>query len=159
MTRKLPPSPAVPSGLAVVAAGGGAALARAELEPALIDVVASWWPPSRAAEASPRTDAGRAVGRVLDWLQAQPGRDWAQRWQASGVSDADRDWREVTGMHRPNEAWASHYASNALIVLQAVRPGSQWLLASKRVRVWSDWTRYHDQQVYLDLGRLLVVRL
>lgn len=79
MRRDLIHVAAVPSGLAVLAAGGAATLERAELEPVLVDLAASWWPPSRAANASPQLDAARAVRRVLDWLEAQPGRDWAQR--------------------------------------------------------------------------------
>ena len=155
MTRKLLPAEAVPSALAVLSAGDAAQLCRADLEPVLVDLTASWWPPSRAVNASVRLDAARAVRRVLDWLQAQPGQDWPARWQASGAEEAGRGWRALAGMDRPWDDYAAQYTANALMVLRAVRPGSRWLLSSTRVRLWSDWTRYHDQELYRELDKLL----
>ena len=36
----------------------------------------------------------RGIGIVLDWLEAQPGATWQQRWQASGAGqDGRADWR------------------------------------------------------------------
>jgi len=33
-----------------------------------------------------------SVRRLLDWLEAQPGSTWQQRWQASGAEQAGKDW-------------------------------------------------------------------
>lgn len=38
---------------------------------------------------------GRGLGLLLDWLQAQPGATWQDRWLASGVDTAGRSWRRV----------------------------------------------------------------
>lgn len=155
MARILLHAEAVPSGLAVLAGGGAAAMARAELEPVLVDLTASWWPPSRAANGLVRLDAARAVRRVLNWLETQPGSDWPTRWQASGADTAGRGWRVLAGMDKPWDSYAAQYSTNALMMLRAVRPRSAWLLSSKRVRLWSDWPRYHDQKVFDRLIRLL----
>lgn len=153
--RAVLPVPAQPSGLAVLAAGGAAGLDRAHLEPVLVDLAASWWPPSRALTASVRADGSRAVRRVLDWLEQQPGQDWAQRWRASGIEQAGRGWPQLTGLEGPSARAAAHYAITALIVVKAVQPGSGWLLGTKRIRLWLDWTRYHDQDLYAELAALL----
>lgn len=71
--RALLPVAAQPSWLAVLAAGGGASLDGEHLEPLLVDLAASWWPPWRALNASVRADGSRAVRRLLDWLGQQPG--------------------------------------------------------------------------------------
>ena len=47
--------------------------------------------------------------RVLDWLAAQPGRTWQDRWNASGAgSDGHADWRpqvaQVAARDRPDRA-------------------------------------------------------
>ena len=154
MTAVLP-VPAQPSGLAALAAGRATALSRAELEPVLVDLAASWCSPSRTRTASVRSDATRAVRRVLDWLEPQPGPDWAQRWRASGIEKAGDGWPELMGLNGPAARTAAHPAINALIVLRATRPGSAWLLESKRKRLWLDWTSYHDQDLYAELAALL----
>ena len=73
------------------------------------------WPRTRLAARRPGRAAGRgavrrrpprparrtaaaAIGIVLDWLQAQPGDTWQQRWQASGAGqDGRADWRALPG--------------------------------------------------------------
>ncbi len=155
MTRPLLPVEAVPTGLAVLAAGGAHRLTRAEIEPVVVEMAASWWPPSRSAKSSAQLDAARAVRKVLDWLEAQPGQDWAERWQASGAEQPGQDWRSLAGLHQKWDSYPAQYASNALLVLRVIRPGSRWLLSSKRVRLWSDWTRYHDQELFIELDRVL----
>ena len=113
------------------------------------------WPRSRLARADldrllaavPFTVAGRAgeenrrrgVGIVLDWLQAQPGVTWQQRWQASGAGEDGRaDWRAFPVRWRaaampPVTAWDSRVVTTGLLSLicaDVIRPGIDWLLAT-----------------------------
>lgn len=149
------PVPAEPSGLAVLAAGGGADLDRGDLEPVLVDLTASWWPPSRLLTGSVRSDATRTVRRVLDWLEGQPGADWGARWRASGIEQVEGGRPRLAGLDSPSTRADAHYAISALVVLRAVQPSSGWLLASRRSRLWSDWTEYHDRDLYAELGVML----
>ena len=149
------PVPAHPAGLAVLAAGGGARLDRADLEPVLVDLTASWWPPSRLSTGSTRQDATRTVGRVLDWLQAQPGGDWAARWRASGIEHTAGGRPQLAGRDSPATRQDAYYPISALMVLRAVQPGSEWVLRARRNRFWADWTQFHDCDLYAQLGALL----
>jgi len=50
-----------------------------------------------------------SLRRLLDWLEAQPGGTWQQRWQASGAEQSGKDWA-------------------APLAGQVIRPGLAWLL-------------------------------
>lgn len=72
-----------------------------------------------------------AVGFLLDWLEMFLGVSWQQRWLASGVDSAGRDWAarvEVDGQpvatSRRGEVTG---AAARLILLGALRPSYYWL--------------------------------
>lgn len=37
----------------------------------------------------------RGLGKLLDWLEDQPGGNWQERWLASGAEEAGRAWMQV----------------------------------------------------------------
>ena len=97
--------------------------------------------------AAPFTVAGQAgeqnrrrgIGNVLDWLQAQPGATWQQRWQASGAGQDGRvDWRAFPVRWRaaagsPATAWDGRVVATGLLSLicaDVIRPGIGWLLTT-----------------------------
>ena len=113
------------------------------------------WPRTRLARADPDgllaaapfAVAGRAgeenrrrgMRIVLDWLQAQPGVTWQQRWQASGAGEDGRaDWRAFPVRWRaaampPVTAWDGRVVTTGLLSLicaDVIRPGIGWLLAT-----------------------------
>ena len=113
------------------------------------------WPRTRLARAgldallaaAPFAVAGQAgeqnrrrgIGIVLDWLQAQPGATWQQRWQASGAGqDGRADWRAFPVRWRaaampPATAWDGRVVTTGLLSLicaDVIRPGISWLLAT-----------------------------
>src|SRR5207247_7668657 len=73
----------------------------------------------------------RGIGIVLDWLQAQPGATWQQRWQASGAGqDGRADWRAFPVRWRaaampPATAWDGRVVTTGLLSLicaHVIRP-------------------------------------
>jgi hypothetical protein len=97
--------------------------------------------------AAPYVVAGRAgeenrsrgIGIVLDWLQAQPGATWQQRWRASGAGqDGRADWRAFPVRWRaaakpPAIAWDGRVVTTGLLSLictDVIRPGISWLLTT-----------------------------
>jgi hypothetical protein len=108
-------------------------LARAELDVLLATV------PFAVAGRAGEQNRRRGIGIVLDWLQAQPGATWQQRWQASGAGqDGRTDWRALPVRWRaaampPATAWDSRVVSTGLLSLicaDVIRPGISWLLAT-----------------------------
>ena len=85
----------------------------------------------------------RALIGILDWLQAQSGQTWQDRWNASGVDTggrADSDWKSApvawlkqTGHIAPGST--SINALNAAFLLlicgDVIRPSIPWLLTAK----------------------------
>jgi hypothetical protein len=81
--------------------------------------------------------------RLLEWLQAQPGQTWQDRWMSSGVDTggrADPHWRQVpvawlknTGRIR-NDNTTAHMTLGAgllqLICGDVIRPSIGWLLTT-----------------------------
>jgi len=77
----------------------------------------------------------QGLGKVLDWLQAQPGQTWQARWLASGAEDEPgADWRAlVAGVHveDPQRAYADLGPGLlAVICADLVRPSIRWLLTT-----------------------------
>lgn len=138
------PPPAVAQ---FAATGTGPTVSRGELEPILVTLVEAWRPPSQPRQ-TPSAAAERTVGRVLDWLSAQPGADWAARWTASGADDQPRHWPALALMGQPAELRTAELTGNALIVVRAVRPTLAWLLGATRMRLQDDWTLLHDRALF-----------
>ncbi|MBV9857128.1 MAG: site-specific integrase [Streptosporangiaceae bacterium] len=105
------------------------------------------WPQTEASRAETGARlleiAGQAGGslplhrmslrRLLDWLEAQPGSTWQQRWQASGAEHAGKDWAApLVGSGRRGGGTADQDVIKAGMMLllagQVIRPGLAWLL-------------------------------
>jgi hypothetical protein len=79
----------------------------------------------------------RGVGIVIDWLEAKPGDNWQQRWDASGADDpTPSDWRRlVTDAGGPGRS--EDYLGSALALLvssDVLRPSVTFLLTSSTPR-------------------------
>ena len=126
------------------------------------------FPPRQVAQCWPETSIGRAevlalassrsegsedpssaasrrlligLGLLLDWLEAQPGGTWQERWLASGADAAGKDWRALPATclerhARPTEESLRYVpASMELLVgLGIVRPSIDWLLTGGKGR-------------------------
>jgi integrase len=108
-------------------------LARADLDGLL--AAAPFAVAGRAGEENRR----RGIGIVLDWLQAQPGVTWQQRWQASGAGqDGRADWRAFPVRWRAAAmslatAWDGRVVTTGLLSLicaDVIRPDVSWLLTT-----------------------------
>ena len=76
----------------------------------------------------------RGLGLLLDWLEAQPGSTWQDRWLVSGADAAGRSWRQIPltwlrerGHHA---RWHHDAFFRALLVALSadlVRPSPSWL--------------------------------
>jgi len=97
--------------------------------------------------ANPRSQhqRRRGVGHVLDWLQAQPGDTWQDRWTAAGAEGDYRvDWRlpivgwlkqrglVCPGRHREHVVVGSGLLP--LVCADVIRPGLPWLLRVRTLR-------------------------
>ena len=81
----------------------------------------------------------RGVRIVLDWLEAQSGDTWQQRWPASGAgSDGRADWRAFPVQWRKSSTpWDCRFDTMvlgtgllSLICADVIRPGLPWLLTT-----------------------------
>jgi hypothetical protein len=78
---------------------------------------------------------------LLDWLEAQPGGTWQERWLTSGADAAGKDWRALpaTWLERQGKSTKDSLtyvpASMELLVgLGTVRPSIDWLLTGGKGR-------------------------
>jgi len=93
-------------------------------------------PPFRPASRAVQRWAAQGLGTLLDWLQAQPGDTWQQRWMASGGDQAGRDWFDLPPRQVPALAGRSASelrqklltAMRLLLCGQVIRPSYGWLL-------------------------------
>ena len=95
--------------------------------------------PFAAAGRAGEQNRRRGIGIVLDWLQAQPGATWQQRWQATGAGEDGRaDWRAFPVRWRAAaapaaSAWDARVVPAGLLSLicaDVIRPGIGWLLTT-----------------------------
>jgi hypothetical protein len=92
---------------------------------------------SRAGSLIPASARQRRVGmtRVLDWLEAQPGSTWQERWAASGGDEADLQWvtrlPPGTGQRLggTNNETTIRLGLATLLTCQVIRPSLDWILA------------------------------
>jgi integrase len=111
--------------------------------------------------------------RILDWLQAQPGQTWQDRWNASGVDTGGRaapDWKELPAAWLARSSGsasgkAASYGLNAallqLICGDVVRPSVPWLLTARsRMNLHGEMARVRDPDGFAALhaaGRRAIV--
>ncbi len=78
----------------------------------------------------------RGLGKVLDWLQQQPGDTWQQRWLASGADAAGFDWAglPVRGRGPVRRHHRDELCTGVLLLVcgQVIRPGYRWLLRRRQ---------------------------
>ena len=96
-------------------------------------------PPFRLDRPSAQHQRRFGLTRVLEWLEAQPGRSWQERWAASGAGvDGRTDWRHFpfewlkrTGRIHPSATtgYQTFGAGLALLICgDIIRPDIAWLL-------------------------------
>jgi Phage integrase family len=146
MTVVVPGIAATSTGLAEA---DGAAGRAGEWEPRPCEE--SWWQTRQGREALVErllrtfTDASagrtrdktrrRGLGKLLDWLERQPGDTWQDRWLASGADTAGFDWADLPLQGRvPARRHHRDELSCGLALLvtgQVIRPGYPWLLRQR----------------------------
>ena len=131
-------------------------------------------PPFVTENASVQHGRRYALVRFLDWLDAQPGKTWQERWDASGLDTGGRahaDWRTVpaewlkrTGRVAPDSTTIDHVLGSGLMLLisgDVVRPSIPWLLTSRTLTgLAAEFARVRDPGGFADLhaaGRTRVV--
>ncbi|MFF5287737.1 tyrosine-type recombinase/integrase [Streptomyces sp. NPDC013171] len=112
---------------------------------------ASWWQTRQSRESLVEwllglfTDPGagltrdktrrRGLGKLLDWLESQPGETWQDRWMASGADDAGFEWTDLAlqGRGTPKSHWRDELATGLVLLVagQAIRPSYPWLLRQR----------------------------
>jgi site-specific recombinase XerD len=80
----------------------------------------------------------RGLGTVIDWLEAMPGDNWQQRWDASGADDpTPLDWRRIVAGDAGGPGRSEDYLGSALALLvssDVLRPSVTFLLTSSTPR-------------------------
>lgn len=111
---------------------------RQRVHDAAVAVVRSSSPVGRPS-TSAQSDADRAVGRFLAWLDSLPGATYQDRWFA-----ADTDQQPGSCCPEldagPVRRLGARNAVNALVILGVLRPSYDWLFENKQVRFWRQWT-------------------
>ena len=91
-------------------------------------------------ETGPREQGrGRGLARLLDWLEAQPGQTWQDRWVASGAdAEGNVAWRRLPGQWLVCNGYAAGDSDQSRLTLaramsllvcgDVVRPSLGWLL-------------------------------
>jgi hypothetical protein len=102
-------------------------------------------PPFAMGNAESQRVRARALRRVLDWLLAQPGQTWRERWMATGAElDAHVDWRllatewlKETGAFNNASGRTHTMMAGGLVLLicgDVLRPSLPWLITARTLR-------------------------
>jgi integrase len=98
-------------------------------------------PPFVLANVASQGKRIRGVTRMLDWLQAQPGDTWQERWAESGAEAGGADWRQVPmrwlADHRRRSQWLPAELNEALRVVicaDLVHPSLRWLMSVPSIK-------------------------
>ncbi len=105
------------------------------------------------------------VIRMLDWLEAQPGSAWQDRWRAGCRAAADQDWRDTAErwlkdagrIAAGNQAvWRSLGGALGLLTgCDVIRPDLGWLLASATpAHLAADMARVRDPDGFAALQKI-----
>jgi hypothetical protein len=172
--RCLPaPAGTTPDQAAALAGTGAELLGRFPPRP-----VAGSWPATEAARhqvlarllappfalAHPVSQQSRRLGlvAVVNWLEAQPGSSWQDRWLASGA-EAAPDWRDLVRTWRESRLGApggglTHIGAGLLVLICAdvIRPGIGWLLRCSPTprNLAAEMARTRDAAAFAELAVL-----
>jgi hypothetical protein len=116
------------------------------------------------ALALPISQQSRRLGlvAVVNWLEAQPGGSWQDRWVASGA-EARGDWRDLVRTWRESRPGAPggdliHIGAGLLVLICAdvIRPGIGWLLRCSPAprNLAAEMARTRDAAAFAELGAL-----
>ena len=89
------------------------------------------------ANADSQERRKRALTWFLDWLSAQPGETWQQRWMASGADEAGGNWRDQPIAWQREQGRASQWLRDELsgaLVVSALRCAAWWPAGPARER-------------------------
>ena len=102
----------------------------------LVASVSSARPGSRLGE-----NHRRGLPLLLEWLEAQPGHSWQERWLTSGADAAGEEWaqgpaQQLQRMGKYSRSRLELMTSSLLVVVGAdvVRPSLMWLLTGGKKR-------------------------
>ncbi len=94
-------------------------------------------PPFVLEDAKRQQRRVRGLALLLDWLAAQPGQTWQERWLASGADRAGVGWRQLPaawlhdlGLHREGRQAELSAALTVAICADLVRPSPGWLVSA-----------------------------
>jgi len=120
-----------------------------------------------AAEENDQSRYFRRLGviRMLDWLEAQSGSTWQDRWRAGCQATANQDWRDTaerwlkdTGRIAPGNrtVWRSLGGALGLLIgCDVIRPDLGWLLASATpAHLAADMARVRDPDGFAALQKV-----
>jgi hypothetical protein len=97
----------------------------------------------------------RGLGKLLDWLERQPGDTWQDRWLASGADAAGFDWADLPLRERvPVRRHHRDELSCGLALLvagQVIRPGYPWLLRQRHALMLAEARTAIDPQGFGNL--------
>jgi hypothetical protein len=118
-------------------------------------------PPFALDHAGSQQKRRLSVLAVLNWLQAQPGDTWQDRWLASGAEDQP-EWQQLVAAAPGSAAETGRKSqlqlSPGLLVLicaDLIRPSLGWLLASPQARrnLAVEMARSRDTAAFAELNR------
>ncbi|GLW35214.1 site-specific integrase [Actinoplanes regularis] len=99
----------------------------------------------------------RGLGKLLDWLERQPGDTWQDRWLASGADTAGFDWADLPLRERvPVRRHHRDELSCGLVLLvagQVIRPGYRWLLRQRHALMLAEARTAIDPEGFKDIER------
>lgn len=116
--------------LAAMASGRLATADREDLAAVLENLTQEMLPVTM--KINPVTRSKRVVGKLLDWLEEQPGDSWQERWEL-WTARGEPDWRPHPGSSGKGVRQETAYAINALIMVDAVRPSYDWMLSARLI--------------------------
>jgi hypothetical protein len=121
--------------------------------------------PFRMANRTSQFHRQRGTALILDWLEAQPGRTWQQRWAAAGAAEGGgQGWRSLAfGWHRERGLDSLRPRSFDLVTgaglvplvcADVIRPGAGWLLGAGAMRgLAAEMERTRDRDGFAALRR------
>lgn len=100
-----------------------------------------------------RYERARGLQQLLRWLNAYPGQDWQQRWEAAQCDDAGRSWGQKG--FNPYRHSLQSSAVIALVVLEIIRPSTAWLRTATPPHLFTTYRNVVDTGTFTKLEEWL----